>query len=108
MPTYVYEVILPNDEGGEQFEVVQSMSDTALTEHPETGEPVRRVIQPPFIGGKWSDGAMHKSANDNKKLEKLGFTKYEKAGDGVYERTAGKEGPRVFSRDRPIKPDELK
>ena len=54
MPTYVYEVIQPDGQPGEQFEVVQPISEAPLTEHPETGEPVRRVIQPVFIGGSWS------------------------------------------------------
>ena len=106
MPTYVYEVIQDNGEPGERFEIIQSMSEPALTEHPETGEPVKRVIQAAFIGGKWSDGAMHRSTSDDKKLDKLGFTKYVKAGDGFYEKRAGK-GPDVISRDRPIRPDEI-
>ena len=44
MPLYVYEVVLSDGTGGEQLEVLQKMSDPALTKHPETGEPVRRVI----------------------------------------------------------------
>ncbi|HAD60612.1 MAG TPA: hypothetical protein DCG12_15310 [Planctomycetaceae bacterium] len=45
MPTYVYETI-PQTDGQEskQFEIEQRMSDPALTKHPETGEPVQRVI----------------------------------------------------------------
>ncbi len=45
MPTYEYETI-PKKDGQEPklFEVVQRMTDEPLTEHPETGEPVRRVI----------------------------------------------------------------
>lgn len=45
MTTYVYETI-PQKPGDEprRFEVRQSMSEPALTRHPETGEPVRRVI----------------------------------------------------------------
>ena len=45
MTTYVYETI-PQQTGAEprRFEVRQSMSEPALTRHPETGEPVRRVI----------------------------------------------------------------
>lgn len=101
MPIYVYDVLDPKtgEPTGEQFETLQSMSAEALTEHPESGKPVRRAITAPSIGGSWSDGAMTKSANDNKKLEKLGFTKYEKRGDGYYEKTAGKEGPRTLHRD---------
>ncbi len=32
-------------------------------------------------------------------LSRLGFTKYEKRGDGYMERTAGKEGPKSISLD---------
>jgi len=107
MPTYVYEVVQPDGQPGEQFEVVQPISDAALCEHPETGEPVRRVIQPVFIGGQWSESAMHRSANDDKKLDRLGFTKYVKSGDGVYEKRAGK-GPNIITRDAPISGQDLK
>lgn len=45
MPTYVYETVPQNDvEAPKRFEVRQSMSDKALTHHPDTGVPVRRVI----------------------------------------------------------------
>ncbi len=45
MTTYIYETI-PQKAGAKpkRFEVKQSMKDKALTKHPETGEPVRRVI----------------------------------------------------------------
>ena len=45
MTTYVYEVI-PTNEGDkpEYFEIQQSMKDAALTKHPESGKPVRRLI----------------------------------------------------------------
>jgi predicted nucleic acid-binding Zn ribbon protein len=41
MPTYVYETISP---APERFEVRQHFDDPALVTHPETGEPVRRVV----------------------------------------------------------------
>ena len=45
MATYVYETIpTRTGEKPEQFEVRQSMNDRPLTRHPETGQPVRRVI----------------------------------------------------------------
>jgi predicted nucleic acid-binding Zn ribbon protein len=106
MPVYVYETIEPDGAGGERFEIVQKMSDAALTEHPETGVPIRRVITAPYIGGVWSDSAMQRSMKDDKKLDRLGFTKYVKSGDGVYEKRAGK-GPNVISRDKPIKPGDI-
>jgi predicted nucleic acid-binding Zn ribbon protein len=105
MPIYVYEVIT-DDDSGEQFEIFQSMADEPLKKHPETGKPVRRVFQAPAIGGKWSDSAMGKAVADDKKLDRLGFTKYVKSGDGTYEKRAGK-GPDVISRDAPISPGDL-
>ena len=104
MPTYVYEVITSDGSDGEQFEIFQGMSDAPLTSHPESGLPIRRVFLPPAIGGKWSESAMNKSVADDKKLDKMGFTKYVKAGDGFYEKRAGK-GPDVISRDTPFSED---
>ena len=45
MATYLYETI-PSKPGEEpsSFEVQQSMKDEPLTRHPETGQPIRRVI----------------------------------------------------------------
>ncbi|HWL07709.1 MAG TPA: FmdB family transcriptional regulator [Planctomicrobium sp.] len=106
MPTYIYEVIHDDGTGGATFEVFQSISETPLTQHPETGAPVRRVIQAPFIGGSWSESAMQKNVSDDKKLDKLGFTKYVKAGDGFYEKRAG-QGPDVISRDAPLQGDSF-
>jgi len=41
MPTYVYETI---SSPPERFELRQKFDEPALTAHPETGEPVRRVM----------------------------------------------------------------
>lgn len=50
MPTYVYETIpQADDEEPKEFEIVQRMADEPLTRHPETGQPVRRIIS-----GGWS------------------------------------------------------
>jgi len=45
MAIYVYETI-PASEGEmvRTYEIRQSMKDAALSKHPETGEPIRRVI----------------------------------------------------------------
>lgn len=99
MPTYVYEILDKKGEGtGRTFEWVQSMRDEALTKHPETGEPVRRVPQAPMIAGNWSP-LKTKGKLSNSNLERLGFTKYERKGKGYMERTAGKAGPRSISAD---------
>lgn len=53
MPTYVYRIkSLPETDPGAFFEIRQSMSEPALQAHPETGEPVERVIcAPALLGG---------------------------------------------------------
>ena len=45
MTTYIYETIEPKPgEKRQYFEIKQSMTEAALTKHPETGVPIRRVI----------------------------------------------------------------
>ncbi len=95
MPTYEYEFVNADGSGGERLEIFQSMKDAALKKDPETGKAIRRVISAPMIGGKHSEASTKKMlSNDN--LDRLGFTKYEKVGQGQYEKKAG-EGPRDIS-----------
>jgi hypothetical protein len=94
MPIYVYETLAT----GAQFEVHQSMHEEALTYHPETGEPVRRVILPPNLGIKHTAGR-EKKLLSNENVEKAGFTKYEKDNvTGKYNKVAGKNGPDQIER----------
>ncbi|WP_269541511.1 FmdB family zinc ribbon protein [Cerasicoccus fimbriatus] len=89
MPIYVYQVINADGSEGEMFEVEQSMSDAPLKQHPRSGEPVRRVFQPPNLATKYTPGAT-KSKLENKNVERAGFTKYERDKlTGTYHRTAG-------------------
>lgn len=45
MPIYVYETIPTKPwEKPRLFELKQRMSDAPFTHHPETGEPIRRVV----------------------------------------------------------------
>lgn len=45
MPTYEYETITQKaGQRSVRFELYQPITATALTRHPETGEPVQRVI----------------------------------------------------------------
>jgi predicted nucleic acid-binding Zn ribbon protein len=63
MTTHVYETI-PQQAGEKPryFEIKQNLKDAPLTKHPETGEPIRRVVMGGFgvlqSGGaeKLSDG----------------------------------------------------
>ena len=93
MPTYVYETV-PTDGGKPtRFEVVQRITEPALTKHPETGEPVQRVITAPALVLKHSSRREGNVLSDEN-VSRHGFSRYEPAGDGTYERTAGKKGPR--------------
>jgi hypothetical protein len=96
MPLYVYEVVLPDGSGGEQFEVLQSMSEAVLTTHPETGEPVRRVFGAPNAPRAWTD-AQAKASTSDASLARHGFTKYVKTDQGTYEKTTG-TGPKKIKR----------
>ena len=97
MPTYVYAVVKPDGSLGEHFEVIQKMSDPALTKHPETGAPVQKVLQAPMLGGQHSEAADKRKTSDAN-LDRLGFTKYQKVGDGKYKKTAG-VGPKSITRE---------
>ncbi|WP_309380644.1 FmdB family zinc ribbon protein [Cerasicoccus frondis] len=45
MPVYIYETVhTAKERTTERFELYQSIHDAALTHHPESGAPVRRVI----------------------------------------------------------------
>ncbi len=96
MPIYVYEVVQPDGSGGETFDVIQPMSAAALTAHPDTGVPVRRVFGVPNAPGHWTD-AHAKAATSDKNLGAKGFTKYVKTGNGTYEKTTG-DGPKTINR----------
>ncbi len=96
MPLYVYEVILPDGNGGEQFELLQRMADTPLTKHPDTGQPVRRVFSEPNTPRAWTE-SQGKAKISDKNLAAKGFTKYVKSGDGTYDKTAG-PGPKKIKK----------
>jgi predicted nucleic acid-binding Zn ribbon protein len=90
MPLYVYQVVEADGSEGEVFEVLQRISEDPLTVHPENGKPVVRIISAPNAVTRFGGGNL-----SNDRLGKLGFTKYQKAGGGFYEKTAG-DGPDVI------------
>lgn len=75
MPLYVYK----NLSTGETFEIEQSMADDALTAHPETGDPVKRIIQPVGIAFKGSGFYVNDSrkGSSSKKSSDSGAAKTE-------------------------------
>jgi len=97
MPIYVYQVVQEDGEG-EVFEVVQRMGEPSLTEHPQTGEPVRQIITAPSLVLKHGDRKDAQIMSDAS-LKRTGFTRYEKSGDGsTYVRTGGDKGPETFTK----------
>jgi len=91
MPIYVYREVLEDGSQGEIFEIEQSMRDDALMVHPISGYRVKRVIQAPNINAKHTPGKT-KSMLENKNVERMGFTKYEKdRSTGNYYKTVGKD-----------------
>jgi predicted nucleic acid-binding Zn ribbon protein len=96
MPLYVYEAINDDGSGGETFELLQPLGADALTHHPDTGVPIRRVFGTPNTPTKWTDSHA-KNATTDKSLERTGFTKYVKSDDGKYKKLFGK-GPDKLNR----------
>jgi len=89
MPVYVSRIVKAahsanSDESPTTFEIRQSIHDPPLTHHPETGEPVERVLCPPTIG---------RGSVGNSQLSNAGMTKYVRTSDGTYEKQAGR-GPK--------------
>ncbi|OGA33928.1 MAG: hypothetical protein A3F75_13670 [Betaproteobacteria bacterium RIFCSPLOWO2_12_FULL_64_23] len=70
------------------FEVMQRLTDAKLSACPTCGQRCERRISAVALGGTYS-------VSDDK-IRNSGLTKYKKAGDGVYERTAGTGGPEVI------------
>lgn len=91
MPIYEYAAI---DQGcaycEARFELLQKLRDEPLTQCPECGAAVVRVISAPSV----AVGGAHLLKESH--AEKHGFTQYRRAGKGVYEKTIGK-GPKFIS-----------
>lgn len=91
MPIYEYaaaEKGCPHCEA--HFDVRQKLADAELKRCPQCGAPIRRVIGAPAV----AMGNAHTLSE--KHAAKHGFTQYRRAGNGVYEKTAGK-GPKFIS-----------
>ena len=56
MPIYEYEILSKDGTPKGIFETSQKMSEPALTKHPVTHEPVRRILSATFIGSGGSSG----------------------------------------------------
>jgi predicted nucleic acid-binding Zn ribbon protein len=63
MPIYEYEILSKDGTPKGIFETTQKMSEPALTKHPVTGEPVRRILSRTFIGSGGSSRAAGHAAD---------------------------------------------
>jgi hypothetical protein len=50
MPIYEYEILNKDGTPKGIFETSQKMSEPALTRHPVTGDPLRRILSRTFVG----------------------------------------------------------
>ncbi len=64
MPIYEYEILSQDGSPKGIFETMQRMSEPALTRHPVTGEPVRRILSRTFVGSGQSDAGAGHQAGD--------------------------------------------
>ena len=92
MPLYEYAPCSGQcDKCAGKFEVVQRIAEDKLTHCPECGQACERQISRVALGGKFS--------TSEAAIKSSGFTRYQKAENGVYERTAGNSGPEVLYRN---------
>ena len=95
MPIYAYKAVDQVDSCEyckAEFELLQKLSEAQLEVCPQCGHPVVQIIAAPNL--KRGDANLLDSDN----ISKHGFTQYKRAGDGVYEKSAG-TGPRYISDD---------
>jgi putative FmdB family regulatory protein len=81
VPIYEYEAANPEaacERCRDRFEVLQRMSDPPLAACPVCGEPVRRVVAAPSVGGSRSGLDDRAKAAGFHKLQRLGRGEYEK------------------------------
>jgi putative FmdB family regulatory protein len=77
VPVYVYK----NLKTGETFELSQRITESALSTHPETGDPVKRLIQPVGIAFKGSGFYVNDSRNSSGSSSKKSDAPAETLGD---------------------------
>jgi putative FmdB family regulatory protein len=94
MPFYTYQAATEEfcDYCQEGFDMLQRINAEPVERCPECGYPVKKVISAPNVVAGKSHLTTDKAAT------KGGFTKYKRAGKGVYEKVTGK-GPKYISGD---------
>ena len=92
MPVYEYEHTDHPCQIGKIFEIRQSIHDHPLTNCPECGQAVQKLISRSNIS----------TPRSNAELKDLGFTKLVKRDNGVYENVTARDGDsRYVLKDKP-------
>jgi len=100
MPIYVYG---PKSGPGEKracetcagtFEIVQRMSEEALTHCPKCGGAIERILTTPSV-----TGVKRYRKRSPREIAQAGFTQYKRMGHGYYEKQFG-QGPRTLHGDQ--------
>ncbi len=92
MPVYEYQHVKEACPLGNVFEVTQSTHESPLTQCPNCGGPVRKLISRSNIS----------TPKTNSELRDLGFTKLVRRDDGVYENVTARDGEsKVMLGDKP-------
>jgi len=76
MPIRRYRVLEKDGQEAEILEVEQPAGSPDLERHPLDGRALRKLLEAPSVGGKWSDRGMASRLKDG------GFRKMEKDGAG--------------------------
>lgn len=76
MPIRRYRVIEKDGREAEILEIEQAAGSPDLARHPLDGRELRKLIEAPSVGGKWSDRSLANRLKDG------GFRKMEKDGAG--------------------------
>ncbi len=84
MPIYRYRNLTTN----ETFDLEQRITESALTQHPETGDPVKRLIQPVGIAFKGSGFYVNDSRASKSASAKDGSKKDSSKGDKAETKSA--------------------
>ena len=94
MPFYTYQHATEDfcDYCHSGFDILQRISADPVKLCPECGNKVKKIISAPNV----VSGKAHLTTDKN--VGQKGFTKYKRAGKGVYEKTAG-PGPKYISGD---------
>lgn len=98
MPIYEYKLLGQCPFCPARFEQFQNVDDAPLTRCTACDLPCKRVVSLPAIK-KYDRG--HGGVLNAANLERQGMARWEKRGNGVYERTAGTDenGPRYLFKD---------